>query len=364
MSRPIWGLLPEEIETLMAEWGEPAYRARQVLRWAYKEGATTFEQMTNLPAGLRAKLGEEIDLSLPTVVRWQSADDNLTRKALLQLGDGETVEAVLMQYAARPKSRARATVCVSTQVGCAMGCVFCATGQAGFVRNLATADIVAQVVHFIRSEGRVTNIVFMGMGEPLANYSAMWKAVQIINHPQCIGLGARNITISTVGLVPGIRRLAREPLQVNLAISLHAPTDGLRRQLIPTAGQPISELIEAAKEFFAASGRRITFEYVLIDHVNDSPEQAALLADLVAGVPCHVNLIPVNPTPDSNIKRPARSRTLAFQRVLQERGVPCTVRVEKGVEIESACGQLRGIREGAGRHGHRRGELPLPVLAG
>jgi 23S rRNA (adenine2503-C2)-methyltransferase len=192
----------------------------------------------------------------------------------------------------------------------------------------------------------------------------MWKAVEIINDPPCIGLGARNITISTVGLIPGIRRLSREKLQGNLAISLHAADDELRRSLIPTAGQPVADLVAAAREFFAATGRRLTFEYVLISAVNDSDEQARKLADLIAGVPSHVNLIPVNPTTDSTIRRPARSRTLAFQRILQEAGVACTVRAEKGVEIESACGQLRGLREGHGRRGPRLGEIPLAVRSG
>ena len=356
---PIWGLAPAELETLLEELGEPQYRSDQVLEWAYKRGATNFDEMTNLPSALRSKLSERLSLELPSVIRWQDADDRMTRKALLGLSDGETVECVLMRYDARAGSRGRSTVCVSTQAGCAMGCVFCATGQSGFVRNLTTAEIVAQVMIFLRDEGPVTNIVFMGMGEPLANYSAMWKAVEIINDRRCIGIGARNITISTVGLIPGIRRLARESLQVNLAVSLHAPNDQLRRQLIPTAGQPVADLVAATRDFFDATGRRVSFEYVLIAGVNDSDEQAGQLGDLLSSIPSHVNLIPVNPTPDSSIQRPSRSRTLAFQRVLKKRGIACTVRVEKGVEIESACGQLRGIRDGHGRRGLRRGEIAV-----
>jgi 23S rRNA (adenine2503-C2)-methyltransferase len=364
VTTPIWGLTPSEVEALLRECGAPRYRTDQLLDWVYRRGARSFMDMTNVPAALRSKLSNLLSLDLPPILRWQDADDHMTRKALLELSDGETVECVLMRYDARADSRARSTVCISTQAGCAMGCVFCATGQSGFVRNLTTAEIVAQVMPFVRNEEQVTNIVFMGMGEPLANYGAMWKAVEIINDPRCIGIGARNITISTVGLIPGIRRLAREKLQVNLAISLHAADDELRRRLIPTAGQPVADLVAAAREFFAETSRRVSFEYVLIAGVNDSVDQARQLADLVSNVPSHVNLIPVNPTSDSSIRRPSRSRILAFQRVLREQRIACTVRVEKGVEIESACGQLRGIRNGHGRRGLRRGEIPVAVSSG
>jgi 23S rRNA (adenine2503-C2)-methyltransferase len=363
MRHSVWGLSPLELEALLVDLGEPSFRATQLLRWLYKERRLDLTEMTDLPTGLRQRLDEHLDLRLPEVLRWQSADDGQTKKALVRLADSETIETVLMQYAAKPGARRRATVCVSTQVGCAMGCSFCATGQAGFVRNLATAEIVAQVMSFARENNAITNVVFMGMGEPLANYPAMWKAVEILNHPHCFGLGARHITISTVGLIPGIRRLAREHIQVNLAVSLHAADDDLRRSLIPTAGQPVQELVRECKEYFAATGRRVTFEYVLIDRVNDSDEQARRLASLLSDFPCHVNLIPVNPTADSSMRRPSRSRTLAFEAILRGKGIACTVRVEKGTEIDSACGQLRGIRAGAGRRGVRQGELPVPLVA-
>ncbi|MPZ23531.1 MAG: 23S rRNA (adenine(2503)-C(2))-methyltransferase RlmN, partial [Dehalococcoidia bacterium] len=303
MKQSIWGVTPAELEDIVATVGAEPYRARQILAWLYQRNAASFDEMTDLPAGLRSVLDNRLDLSLPPVLTLQEADDGLTRKLLLQLPDGETVETVLMQYPEAPGSRERATVCVSTQVGCAMGCVFCATGQAGFVRNLPADQVVAQVMSFVRDVHRPTNVVFMGMGEPLANYASMWKAVEILNDGRCLGLGARHITVSTVGLVPGIRRLAREKLQVNLAVSLHAPNDALRRQLIPTTGQPIAELLAACREFFEASGRRVTFEYVLIDGVNDSRDLARELTQILRGFPCHVNLIPVNPTPDASIRR-------------------------------------------------------------
>jgi 23S rRNA (adenine2503-C2)-methyltransferase len=227
-----------------------------------------------------------------------------------------------------------------------MGCVFCATGQAGFDRNLTAGEIIAQIVGYAREQLTVrqqppTNVVFMGMGEPMANYRAVWRAVETLHDPSGMNMAARHITISTVGLVPGIRKLAEEPLQVGLAVSLHAPDEALRARLIPTAHRhPLPGILQACREYTTKTGRRVTFEYCLMDGVNDSPEQARTLAAALDGMLCHVNLIPVNPTHDDGIRRPARGRTLAFQRELSARGVACTVRVEKGVEISAACGQL------------------------
>jgi 23S rRNA (adenine2503-C2)-methyltransferase len=226
-----------------------------------------------------------------------------------------------------------------------MGCVFCATGQMGFERNLRAAEIVAQVLHIatlLRESGQhVTNVVFMGMGEPLANYAETIRAVRLLTHPRAFGLGQRHITISTVGVIRGIERLAAEGLQVGLAISLHAPNDSLRRRLVPTAGpHSVADIIRAARRYFRATSRRVTFEYALIAGENDSLETAAELARLLHGSGCHVNLIPVNPTL-GGYQRPARGVVLAFERVLREAGVNCTVRVEKGSEISAACGQLR-----------------------
>jgi 23S rRNA (adenine2503-C2)-methyltransferase len=228
-----------------------------------------------------------------------------------------------------------------------MGCYFCATGQGGFERNLTTGEIVAQVVGLAREQkasgGRpLTNVVFMGMGEPLANFDAVWRAVERLHSPHGMNLSARHITISTVGLPRGIRRLAEAPLPVGLAVSLHAPDQRLRERMIATAHRyPVEEIIRACRLYVKTTKRRVTFEYCLIAGVNDAPEQARALAALLKDLRCHVNLIPVNPTPDRNIQRPSRSATLAFQRELSSRGIACTVRVEKGVEISAACGQLR-----------------------
>jgi 23S rRNA (adenine2503-C2)-methyltransferase len=235
----------------------------------------------------------------------------------------------------------RTTVCVSTQVGCAMGCTFCATGQQGFTRNLSAAEILAQVLHFTRQR-RVTNVVFMGMGEPLANYDATVAAIRWMVRPEGLDMRQRGITVSTVGLVRAIDRLGDEGFQIGLTVSLHAPDDDLRRQLIRTAGgTSIDELIEASRGYIAKRGRRVTFAYALLDHVNDSPEQARALAARIRGIQAHVNLIPYNPTAGPGLRPPSRERVRAFQRELQAHGVNATVRVERGQEIAAACGQLR-----------------------
>ncbi len=340
----------DQLRDLLASWGEPSYRAGQIMHWVYRRLATSFDAMTDLPAALRARLAAEVALEVPRVVAEQTAADGSTIKALLALADGTTVETVLMRYEASDRGRARNTICVSTQAGCAMACVFCATGQQGFLRNLGTGEIVAQVLHFareLRDQGeRVTNLVFMGMGEPLANYGHTLAAVRALQDPERFGLGARHMTLSTVGLVPAIRRLAGESLQVGLALSLHAPDDDLRRRLVPTTRFTVREMLDAAQEWAQATGRRFSIEYALIDGVNDAPEQARALAAELRGRPCHVNLIPVNPTANPATRRSRRSRVLAFEQELRARGINTTVRVEKGVDIAAGCGQLRGETEG------------------
>ena len=341
-----------ELEARIHGLGEPAYRARQVWEWAYRRFAGSYSEMTNMPAALRDRLAAELPFPAMAVEAELASADGLTRKRLVRLGDGKLIETVLMLYDPRSDSRGRATVCVSSQAGCAMGCVFCATGQAGFERNLTTGEIVAQVLGFAREQadarhgaerGPITNVVFMGMGEPLANYRTVWSAVERLTDPAGMDMAARHITISTVGHIPGIRKLTEERLQVGLAVSLHAPDEELRERLIPTAHRyPLPDIIDACREYIEKTHRRVTFEYCLMDGVNASPEQGRALAALLHGMNCHVNLIPVNPTPDNSIRRPARARTLAFQREMAAKGVPCTVRVEKGVEISAACGQLRG----------------------
>jgi 23S rRNA (adenine2503-C2)-methyltransferase len=312
--------------------------------------------MRTLPQGLRETLDRETTIAGPRVRTELAARDGRTRKLLLELGDGRLIETVLMLYPASTEGRARATVCVSTQAGCAYGCTFCATGQMGFDRHLTAGEIVAQVVYFARElrrqpwqapDGqridRVTNLVFMGMGEPLHNYDNTLKAVRILNMPEGLNIGARHMTISTVGLVPGILRLAEEPLQVNLAISLHAPNNAMRLRTMPvTRKYPIEAVLDACKTYAAHTNRQVTFEYVLLAGVNDAPEHARELAALLAPLRqlCHVNLIPVNATA-ADYKPPSGEAVRAFRETLRMGGVSNSVRAERGDDIAAACGQLR-----------------------
>jgi len=343
-----------ELTALMRAWNQPAFRARQLYRQMYVKLTHDPEAMTDLPRALRAHLATETRMGSLRLVRLQRGDDGLTRKALFALPDGSVVETVLMIYPDR------ATVCVSTQAGCAMGCVFCATGKLGLLRNLSSGEIVEQVLWAARelqstastiaTVSSLTNLVFMGMGESFANYDRWWAAVERLHDPQGFNMGARNMTVSTVGLVPGIRRLAQEHLPINLAISLHAPDDDLRSALMPVNRRyPIATLLEATRDYIAQTNRRVSFEYVLLQGRNDSPQQAQRLAEqLRASAPdpgpllYHVNLIPWNPVPGTPLGRSERKRVLDFQQVLQEQHIPCTVRVERGVEIDAACGQLAG----------------------
>ncbi|MFO8033628.1 MAG: 23S rRNA (adenine(2503)-C(2))-methyltransferase RlmN [Candidatus Bipolaricaulota bacterium] len=329
-----------ELEGLLSSWGEPPYRARQVWGWLWERLAESFAEMSDLPLPLRRRLSEScaIESAVPRALQCDS--DEGTEKALLTLTDGEAVEAVLM------REGDRRTVCVSTQVGCPVGCTFCATGQAGYVRNLSAGEIAAQVLHFARrlsrQEDRVTHVVLMGMGEPMLNYEATVKAVRNLNDPRGFGLGARRFTVSTVGVVPGIRRLASEGLELNLAISLHASSDELRRALFPgTEHWSIEQVLAAADHYSGATGRRVSYEYVALAGVNDSRWQAQALAELLGGRLAHVNLIPFNPAPGLPYTRPSESRVESFRRILLEGGVDVTVRRSRGVRISAGCGQLR-----------------------
>lgn len=329
-----------ELEARLRGWGEPPYRARQVWEWIYGHGATQFAQMTNLPAALRARLETAFTLAPFEPIAEHLSEDGQTRKLALRLADGEIIETVWMRY------ETRESVCVSTQAGCAMGCVFCATGQGGLRRNLTAGEIVGQVLAFARlltpQSTRVTNVVFMGMGEPFANYDAVWQAACTLMDPAGLGIGARHIVISTVGIIPGIRRFAQQRSQVRLAISLHAPHDALRDQLIPiNRAYPVSPLMDAVRDYVKLTGRRVTFEYALIAGVNDKPEQAQALAALLRGLPAHVNLIPLNPVADSPWRPSPRERVRRFQAALTEHGIACTVRLGRGTDIQAACGQLR-----------------------
>src|SRR6185312_6273761 len=336
-------------------WGERPFRARQVADWIYDSLAPDFDAMTNLPASLRERLRVEASIDGPRVRTELLSKDGRTRKLLLELRDGRLIETVLMLYPATTESRARATVCVSAEAGCAYGCTFCATGQMGFDRRLTAGEIVAQVVHcardlhthpWITPDGqrveRVTNLVFMGMGEPMHNYENTLKAVRILNMPEGLNLGARHMTISTVGVVPGILRLAEEPEQVNLAISLHAPNNAMRLQTMPvTRKYPIEDVLAACRTYAAQTNRQVTFEYVLLAGVNDAPEQARELAALLSPLRqlCHVNLIPVNATAASYAV-PSGEAIRAFRETLRAGGVSNSVRAERGDDIAAACGQL------------------------
>jgi 23S rRNA (adenine2503-C2)-methyltransferase len=344
-------LTHDQLKGLLTSWGEPSYRADQVWDWLYRFLATDFQEMTNLPKELRERLAEATLLRTMRPLEEKVSADGLTRKVLFGLRDDQTIESVLMHY------ERRHTACISTQVGCPLGCVFCATGQSGFVRNLMPGEIIEQVLYFARQlkdQGRrtnrpITNVVFMGMGEPLANYEATWQTIGTLTHDEGFNLGARRITISTVGLVPGIRRLAEEGTQISLAISLHAPTDELRDKLVPfNRRYPLSQLMAACRHYIERTGRRISFEYALIHGINDSSEQAHQLARLVDGLLCHVNLIPLNPVPESPYQPSSPGRIVAFQAELNRLKVPNTLRVERGADIQAGCGQLRCQRMPSG----------------
>jgi 23S rRNA (adenine2503-C2)-methyltransferase len=354
------GFEPGDLRAWLAARGEPPFRARQILDGIYRQLAADFEAMTNLPRPLRARLAADATIAGPTLRRELAARDGRTRKVLLALADGRLIEAVLMLYPAGPDGRARASVCISTQAGCAYGCTFCATGQMGFDRHLTAGEIVAQVLYFARElraqpwtapDGQaldhVTNVVLMGMGEPLHNYDNVLRAVRILNAPEGLGLGARHITLSTVGLVPGILRLAGEPLQINLAISLHAPTDAMRLRTMPvTRKYPIAAVLEACQTYVARTNRQVTFEYVLLAGENDAPEHARALAALLAPLRQlgHVNLIPVNATA-AGYRPPSGEAIRRFRDELRRGGIGNSVRAERGDDIAAACGQLH-TREG------------------
>jgi len=335
-------------------WGEPAFRAKQMYRHLYVHRTDHFSAMTDFSKALRERMGAETGIGSLQRVKLLTGDDGLTRKMLWALEDGSPLETVLMVYPDR------ATVCVSSQSGCPMQCVFCATGKLGFLHDCSPGQIIEQVMRaerelaVVREEGRhevpakLTNIVFMGMGEPFNNYDNWWAAVERLHDPGGYNMGARNFTVSTVGLIPGILRLAEEKLPVNLAISLHAADDELRSDMMPVNKRyPIAELIEATRVYAEKTRRRVSFEYVLLKEKNDEPSQAIRLARLLrpagrAPLLCHVNLIPWNPVPGTPLNRSDRKRVLNFQAMLREHGVPCTVRVERGTDIMAACGQLAG----------------------
>ena len=413
--RNLYDFSPDGLVEELRGQGWPVFRAKQILHWLYRELVTDCAAMTNLPVDLRRRLAEQYRIGSTEVVTQQISTAGDTRKVLLRFADGNTVEAVLMLY------YDRATVCVSSQVGCALGCVFCATGQMGFTRNLSPGEIVEQVLVFsrwlrahpytpppappppptppLKGEGSmrgvlplrggpplgtvrphfrgtppppmgygrrveppptvdgpvrpldgVTNVVFMGMGEPLLNYDALWQAIRTLHSPDGLALGARRLTVSTVGVVPRIRRFTQEDLPVNLAISLHAANDALRSRLVPLNDKyPLAELLAACRDYVATTHRRITFEYALIAGENDSLACADELGQLLKGMMTHVNVIPLNPVPGTGLRATPREQVRAFAATVERYGVPCTVRIERGQDIAAACGQLKVAHEPGGQ---------------
>lgn len=333
-----------EMEAAMEGVGQPSYRATQLAGWLYQKRAQSWEAMTDLPLVLRHKLSDAFTFQQLSTVRVLGSADT-TRKYLFRLSDGNLIESVLIPaspalYGERSDRR---TICVSTQVGCAYGCKFCASGLDGFARNLQPNEIVEQIMAVERASGeKVDNIVFMGMGEPLANFSNLMKAIRIINAPWGIGLGARHITVSTSGLAPQIRKLAEDPVQIRLAVSLHGASDEVRSQIMPVNRRyNLETLLDACREYVRHKKQRLTFEYILIAGVNDSDEQAHLLARHARPLSAKINLIPYNTVEGLEWSRPSRNRQENFLAILREHGVAATLRREKGHDIAAACGQLR-----------------------
>lgn len=360
----LYDLTRDQMTAQMVEWGEPPFRAAQIWRWLYERHVADIDSMSDLSKALRSRLKQQYILGRFTSVAKKESADGWTRKWLLRLPDGNEVESVLMEY-----EGIRRTACISSQAGCAMNCSFCATGQMGFLRNLRAGEIIEQVIwvtralasaqHTPKGSGgepgeRLSNVVFMGMGEPFANYNNVLEAAHRLmesHETGGFGLGARKITISTVGLVPGIRKFAGEDLQVNLAVSLHAATDDLRNQLVPINKRfPLREVTHAIHDYILKTNRRVSFEWALIDGVNDTLEQAEALVKLVRNTfnpqtekrhMIHVNMIPLNPTSGFAGKASQRTRIQEFCDVLNRAGIPNTLRVRRGIDISAGCGQLK-----------------------
>ena len=336
MKTALQGLFPEELQALCKAAGQPAFRGTQLWQWLQVQGATRWEQLGNLPRALKEELAESHTPG-PAILLKESGEPGGTRKWLIGLADGENVETVLIP------ARARHTVCVSTQVGCKMGCAFCASATGGYARNLSAGEIVAQV-HLAAAQigRRPDNVVYMGMGEPCDNYDETLKSVRLLNHPAGLHIGARRITLSTSGVIPGIRRLAGEGLQVELSVSLHAADPELRRKLMPVENKyPLDELLRECAAYTVETNRIITFEYTLIQGVNDSVRAAEELADRLRRFPCRVNLIPLSPVAEFAGVAPPRAAMEAFLQALARNGVEGTLRESKGKGVDAACGQLR-----------------------
>ena len=328
-----------ELSAQLKEWNEPEFRAKQLWALVYKNMNFDPLSFSNIPKGLREKIAETYDFHPISEIKNVESSNLQTNKYLLGLSDGKKIEAVLMRY------RERSTVCISTQVGCGMNCAFCATGQMGLTRNLSSGEIAGQVFFFaeklLEEDRKLTNLVLMGMGEPFHNYANVMKAVDLINDADGLRFGERRITISTVGIIPMIEKFTKARRQINLAVSLHAPTNDLRNQIIPANRKyPIEALIETCKAYTSSTGRRITFEYAMIDGLNDTVEHATQLSKLLKGMLCHVNLIALNPTTKYERSGSSRTNINNFYSVLDRAGIPCSIRLNRGVDIGAGCGQL------------------------
>jgi len=331
----------EELTHTLREMGQPAFRGGQIFTWLHR-GVTSFEEMSDLPRALREQLAQTFHITAPTVARKQESRLDGTVKYLWELADGNCIETVLMQY------HHGNTVCISSQVGCRMGCAFCASTIAGKVRDLTPSEMLDQVLFTQMDSGReISNIVLMGIGEPLDNMDTVLRFLTLVNHPKGLNIGMRHISLSTCGLVPKIRLLAEKKLQLTLSVSLHAPSDEIRNTIMPVnRAYPVEVLLEACRDYYEATGRRISFEYAMIDGVNDSPDCARLLLRRLKGLPAHVNLIPLNEVAESPLHPSSRQAVQQFQRILEEGGLTATVRRTLGGDIDASCGQLRRKFEG------------------
>ena len=337
----IYDLTPERLTETLNALGQPAFRAKQMLQGLYNKLYQEFEQFDAIPKALRDTLDEQFEITTLKVHTRIFSKNRDTEKILFETHDGHLIETVLMRF------ERRNTLCISTQVGCPMGCVFCATGQQGFARNLSIAEILGQFIHFQRElrqkNEALRNIVFMGMGEPFLNYENVSNSLHALSDPERLGIGARHITVSTVGLIPRIAQFANDHPQVNLAISLHAPDDALRSKLLPANKQfPLDKLMQACRDYVQQTNRKITFEYALIDKINDTPEHAHAFAKLLKGLLSIVNLITLNPSKEYPYPGSPHPRVQAFRDVLVSHGVRVTVRLRRGIEINAGCGQLAG----------------------
>jgi len=336
----------EELSSLLEESGFPAYRGKQIYQWLYTKYVDDINEMKNLPVNLRQWLINNHNCSFPKIIRDQVSKIDGTTKFLVELADKQTIETVLMFHGGK-SAKQRKTLCISSQVGCPVGCIFCATGKMGLKRNLSTGEIVGQILVTSRVHGKPDNIVYMGMGEPLLNYSNVIKSIRILIDEMGLNFSSRKITISTCGLVPEIKKLSQEKIPLTLAISLHAANNELRNKLVPINKKyPLEDLLGAVEYFIGKTNRKVTFEYILAKDVNDSFFHAKELAALLKGLLCNVNIIPANPVPGAAIKKPNARSIAGFTQILQSKGIETVVRNEKGADIDGACGQLKSRYNG------------------